>query len=484
MNNNTLDFNSTDLRNLLDRTTELVVDRFANITTQRAYHNLDPEEVESWFDEGIPNEGMPVDELLEVFKKNILDVATGNVGPHMYGYVMSGGNQIALVADKLASLTNQNVAKWHLSPSVSEIDKTVIRWASQLIGFPGNSGFLGTSGSAANLDGLTVARNIFLEKSNLRENGLFGTKPILVYCSKETHNSIDKSLQVLGIGTNHLRKIPTNSDYAISLDLLDKQIRQDLQDGLQPFCIIGNAGTVNTGAIDDLEGISLIAKKYNLWFHIDGAYGGLVAGLESKKTLFKGIELADSIALDFHKWLYQSFEVGCLLVKDWDQLRRAFFIRAPYLDTSLEKGKGRLNFNEHHFLLSRNAKSLKVWMTIKAFGMKRIKSMILKDIALTKFLNELITKAADFKLIASSELAISCFQYTGNMKQESEVNELNRRLISALEEDGRVFITGTILNDKQVLRACFINHRKNKETTKYLLEVIRDVGQGVQSQIN
>ena len=480
--NNTLDFSQEELKDLLDKSTELVLKQFEKVQEQPGYRFHPQKEVESWFDEPAPTEGMPLDKLFDLVEEKILNTATGNLGPHMYAYVMAGGNQVSIVADMLASTINQNVTKWHLAPAITEIEKRVIQWAAALIGFqqkPGHSvgGFLSSSGSSANLDGLTVARNIYFEKADIRNKGLFGMKPFTVYCSEETHSSVDKSIQLLGIGANHLRHIPTKEDFTIDLEALEQQINDDLQNGFQPFCVIGNAGTVNTGAIDDLTTIAHIAQKYKLWFHVDGAYGGLASSLDTKKSLYQGIELADSVALDFHKWFYQPFEVGCVLVKSWDHLYRTYFKKASYLDKSLDKDPGRLELNEHHFLLSRNAKALKVWMSTKAYGVNRIKAMIQKDIDLTDYLNEQIKLANDFRLVTASELAISCFQYTGGFNDTEQIIQLNKALIPALERDGRVFITGTTLKGEFVLRACLINHRKDEQSTRYLLGVIREVGQ-------
>ena len=199
------------------------------------------------------------------------------------------------------------------------------------------------------------------------------------------------------------------------MEVLKKQIEKDLTLGLRPFCIIGNAGTVNTGAIDDLEALANLAEQYGLWFHVDGAYGGLAAILEDLKPQYKGMERADSIAIDFHKWLYQRFEGGCTLVRSWDGLRRTYFKKAAYLDTELANDGNRLEYNEHYFQLSRNAKAFKVWMSIKAYGMKRLRAMIQKDIDLTDYLNVQVRESEDFELVAESKLAVSCFRYVGNM---------------------------------------------------------------------
>ena len=476
----TLDFSQEELKALLDKSTSLVLKQFEKVQQQPGYNYYLQKEVESWFDEPAPLEGMPLDTLFNLVEEKVLNTATGNLGSNMYAYVMAGGNQVSIVADTLASTINQNVTKWHLAPAITEIEKRVIQWAAELVGFGTDvGGFLSSSGSSANLDGLTVARNIYFEKADIRNKSLFGMTPFTVYCSDETHNSVDKAIQLLGIGANQLRHIPTHADFTIDLQALEQQINEDLKNGFQPFCVVGNAGTVNTGAIDDLTALAQIAQKYNLWFHVDGAYGGLASSLDSKRHLYKGIELADSLALDFHKWFYQPFEVGCILVKSWDHLYRTYFKKASYLDKSLDKDPGRLELNEHHFLLSRNAKALKVWMSTKAYGVRRIKAMIQKDIDLTNYLNDQINQTDDFKVIASSKLAISCFQFTGGLSNQEEIIQLNKRLIPALEKDGRVFITGTTLKGQFVLRACLINHRKDEQSTRYLLEVIREVGQNL-----
>lgn len=423
-------------------------------------------------------EGKPYKEVLDYVKEKVLDKATGNVGPHMYAYVMAGGNHVSIIAEKLATAINQNTGKWHLAPSINEIEKRVIRWTADMIDYtPEAGGIMVSGGSAANLAGLTVARNIFFEKENVRSKGLFGLKPFTVYASTEVHNCVDKSLEILGIGTEQLRKIPVTENYSIRVDVLEDQIEKDLANGFRPFCIVGTAGTVNTGAIDDLTTLAEVARKYDMWYRVDGAYGGLVAALPSRKAKYEGMELADSVALDFHKWLYQPFEAGCLIVRDWDTLRRAYYKKADYLDTALEKDDGHLDFNEHYFQLSRNTKAFKIWLSLKVYGFTRIRAMIQKDIDLARYLVDKISEANDFELLATGDLAIACFRYIGDLDDEEKITNINQALIPALEKDGRVFITGTKLHGRHAIRACVINHRKTKATTDYLLDVIREVAE-------
>lgn len=478
--NNSLDFSQDEFKRLLNQASDLVLKQFENLDQQRGYNSNThtQQEIEGWFNEPLPEQGITKEEVLQLVEEKIVNKATGNLGPHMYAYVMAGGNQMAIIAEMIATTINQNGGKWHLSPSINEIEKRIAKWAAEMIGFTKNvGGVMVSGGSAANFSGLTVARNVFFEQQNIRSKGLFNQQPFTVYASSEVHNCVDKSIEALGIGTNQLRKIEVDSDFKINIEALKLQIKTDIENGFLPFCIIGTAGTVNTGAIDDLEALANVAKTHNMWFHIDGAYGGLVATLPNKKALYKGIELADSVALDFHKWLYQPFEAGYILVRDWSLLKRSYFTNATYLDSKFESTNGRLEFNEHNFQLSRNAKALKVWMSIKAYGMQRIRDMIQKDIDLTQYLSNQLKATTDFRVIADSELAICCFQYTGNLTDDEAIQKLNKQIIPELENDGRVFIMGTTLNNQFVIRACIINHRKTTASIDYLIKVIREVGE-------
>ncbi len=476
-----LDYDLTEFKELLHRGSDLIIDRFEGLQEARAFCGLKPEEVRNWFDEPIPEEGMKPHDVLDVVKNKIIDTATLNMGPNMYAYVMAGGTQISIIAEMLSATINQNVGKWHLAPAISELEKRVVSWGAEFIGYDKNAGgVLVSGGSAANLTGLTVARNVYFEKENIKQKGLFGFTPFVLYASEEVHNCVDKSVENLGIGTDNYRKIPARKDFTIDIYALRTQIERDLKGGLKPFCLIGNAGTVNTGAIDPLDELASIADQYNMWYHVDGAYGALAAGTKVK-NLFKGIGKADSVAIDFHKWLYQPFEAGCTLVRDWSMLNETYYKRASYLFRE-GANDGRFDFNDHHFQLSRNAKVLKIWMSFKTYGRNKLTQMIEKDIQLTKYLGTLIDQSKDFDLCNLPDLGIVCFRYLGVGgigTDYSTIDHLNRKIIPALEKDGRVFITGTILNNRPVIRACLINHRLEQKNVNFLIKVIREVGQTI-----
>lgn len=474
----TLDYSMEEFESILQKTNKIILKKYEQSAEQPGFCSSKQKDIEELFNEPLPRQGMDPLALLDTVEQNVFANANGNFGPNMYGYVISGGNQMSSVADFLASTINQNVAKWHMSPAMTEIEKRVVKWTAEMIGYtPEAGGVMVSGGSAATLAGLTVARNIFFRKLHINQRGLFGIKPFTVYCSTETHNCTDKSVSLLGIGTDQLRRIRVNDDFTINLNALESQIRADIASGYTPFCIIGNAGTVNTGAIDDLEGLAAIAKKHDLWFHIDGAYGGFAASLPDLKPKYNGMQLADSIGIDYHKWLYQPFEVGCTLVRDWSQLREAYFKRAEYLDNSLEGKDERTEFNEHYFQLSRNAKAFKVWMSLKAYGFEQMQAMMQKDIKLARHLESLIDTSDDFELKSKSDLGIVCFRYIGVNLEPNAITEINQKLIMALETDGRIFITGTTLKDEFVLRACIINHRKCEASIEFLISTIREVAE-------
>ncbi|MEM7036978.1 MAG: pyridoxal-dependent decarboxylase [Bacteroidota bacterium] len=474
-----LDFSRSEFEARLNQVSQMILRRFDRLDGP-AFCGNSPSEVASWFDELPPEDMGNLDALLERVEKQVMDTATLNIGPNMYAYVMAGGTQLSILAEMIVATLNQNVGKWHLAPVMTELERRVIIWAADTIGFAKEAaGTLVSGGSAANLQGLTVARNLFLQAKGLAGKGLSGQPPLVIYASEEVHSCVDKSAEMLGIGTDYLRKIPVDADYRILVDVLRARIEADKAAGLQPFCLIGNAGTVNTGAIDPLDELADIAEAHDLWFHVDGAYGGFPAMLPSMQAAYKGLDRADSVAIDFHKWLYQPFEAGCIIVREWSSLRKAWYKRATYL-ASDPSDDGRIDFNEHSFQLSRNAKALKIWMTYQYFGLEKLRAAIQNDIDNAAYLAELSESAPAFRCIHHGPLGITCFQYVpAGEYSEDQLNALNRALIPALEKDGRVFITGTHLKGQDVIRACCINHRQTRADMEHLLHVIRDVGEGM-----
>ncbi len=474
-----LDFSISDFEKYLDQACKLVLHEYQNVQSKKGFSGVTPSEVAQSISADLPEIGEDFEQVLQHIKAEVLDKATGNIGPHMYAYVMSGGSHVGIIAELLVASINQNVAKWHLAPALTEIEKRVVQWGAEFIGFPKDAGGIMVSGgSGANLTSLTVARNMFLAQQNIRKKGMYGMKPLRVYASVEVHGCCDKSVDMLGIGMDNLIKIPVNDDFQIDTDLLRQKIEEDINTGCQPFCIIGNAGTVNTGAVDDLEELATIADEYKMWYHIDGAYGALAAAVPRKSKLYQGMQRADSVAIDFHKWLYVPFEAGCALISNWTRLHQSYVTKASYLSSDAAND-GRMDFNDFGFQLSRNSKALKVYMSFKTYGSELLSQAIDQDIILTEYLHAQIEKSEDFRNMHDVILGILCFQYTADLKDDEVIQKLNRDIVKPLEKDGRVFIAGTTIKGKSVLRACLINHRKTEKDIDYLLDVIREVGSSI-----
>ncbi|PKD42441.1 pyridoxal phosphate-dependent decarboxylase family protein [Rhodohalobacter barkolensis] len=469
-----LDFTPKELASYIKKAGELVREIYEEKLDRHVFPGKTPKDVQALFDEPLPEQGLNVEALLEKVRSDVIGSATMNIGPHYYGYITGGGNQVAILAEMISASLNQNNLKWHSSPISTELEKLVVNWVSQFIGYSDQvAGAILDGGSTANFNCLAVARKN-MSPENLSAEGMYGMKPMTIYVSEEGHSSFDKAVDALGIGLNNLRKIPVNDQFQIRPDLLRQQIKKDRKDGLNPICVIGIAGTTNSGAVDNLGVLSDVAKEEKMWYHVDAAYGGPAAKLPSVQHLFDGIEEADSVVVNPHKWLYVPFEAACILVKEPEKLRRTFSLIPDYLRSNEDEG-GRTDLMEYQLPLTKSFKSLKVWMTLKAFGSKRLRETIQGDIENAQYLQSLIEKSDDFEMLAPVPLSIACFQYAPAGLSEEETDELNRKLAHAIEQDGRIFLTATKIRGKTALRTCFINPRTTKKDVEWIPEVIRDL---------
>ncbi len=481
-----LDLQPDQFRGLLHQASDIVMRLYTGLSEKNVYHGKSPSDVRALFDEPLPRDPSDVGKILEKVEQDVFGGATLNISPHFYGYIMSGANLAGIVGEFLAVALNQNTGKWHLAASSVEMELRVIRWIAEFIGYTSDStGVLVSGGSVANLTCLAVARRS-KAPFDVATAGLCGGPPLTMYVSEEGHSSFDKSVEMLGLGRNQLRKIPVGADFTIDIEKLENQILEDKSSGCCPVCVIGNAGTVNTGAVDRLDVLADICSKYNLWFHVDAAYGGPAAGIPGARELFKGIDRADSIALDPHKWFYVPFEAGCVLVRDSVELRRTFSMIPDYLRSDAE-GSGRFDFMEYNFQLSRDFKALKVWMTFKAYGAEVLRTAIQENIDTMRHLAALIDQSSDFERLAPAPLSIVCFRYRtddARYHQDDEYLSLvNGKLLEGAEKDGRTFISGTKIQGRTALRACCVNHRTQTRDVEYLLNVLREIGSGIHEKL-
>lgn len=443
---------------------------------ERAVWKSTPPETKQHLKQALPLQPQPAQDIYDEFTKYILPYAKGNIHPRFWSWVEGGGTPLGMLADMLASGMNSNNAIG--DHAAMYVENQVIEWSKQMFGFPESAtGMLLSGATIANITALIAARNYY--NANIRSKGLSAIKGQLVlYTSAETHNCIRKAAEVIGIGNEYMRLVPVDEHYRIRIDVLRSMVQRDKENGLLPFCIIGNAGTVNTGAIDDLDALASISKEENCWFHIDGAFGAIPKLLPEFANQLSAIEKADSLAFDFHKWLYVNYEVGCVLIRDGDAHRNAFAMSANYL-LSHEKGlaAGPEPFSSFGMELSRGFKALKVWMSLKEHGIEKYQRLIRQNIGQAKFLAKLIEDSVDLELLADVPLNIVCFRYNPGTLPEPELDILNKKILIQLQEDGIAAPSYTLLQGKYAIRAAITNHRSRREDFEILVQASSRLGQ-------
>lgn len=470
-----LDVPSGQFQQWIEQTGKLIIDFYDREHSGNVFAGKSPREVQALLEEPLPEESGDIDLLLNEVADKIFSTITKSTGPNYYGYITGGGNQVAVLAEMIKASINQNNLKWHSSPASTEIERLVMRWVAEFVGYPKSSaGVLVSGGSVANFHCLAVARKI-KSPTDISEEGAYGSRPCTVYVSEEGHSSFDKAMDMLGLGKKYLRKIPVNDEMRLNTNALEEQIRNDKNAGLHPLCTIAVAGTTNTGAVDDLNIVAEICEQYNMWYHVDAAYGGPAASVEEAAHLFDGIERADSLVVNPHKGLYVPFEAGGVLVKNPDHLRETFSTVPDYLKSDCT-GDERTDLMEYNLPLTKEFKALKVWMSLKAFGAQRIRQEISRDIEKAAYLAGKSESHTELELMAPAPLSIVCFRYNPGEMNGEELDKLNDRIITDIEQDGRVFLTGTKIRGQTALRACFINHRTEKHHIDRLVEVVLELG--------
>ena len=468
------------LRLLGHRMVDDMMEYLRTIGEKKAWEKM-PDEVRSELQQPLPRTPQDTTKVYEDFLHTVLPYNKNNIHPRFWGWVQGGGTPFGMLADMLASGMNSNVAIG--DHSAMYVEQQVLDWSKEIFGFPSSaSGILTSGASIANITAMVVARNHF--HTSIKQKGLHAVQgQLTVYGSAETHNCAVKGIEVIGIGSDNFRKIPVDAGYQVRTDLLKAAIKKDRQAGLIPFCIIGNAGTVNTGAIDDLEKLAAIAKEEGLWFHIDGAFGSVPYILPEFKDRLKGLELADSLSFDFHKWFYMNYEVGCVLIKNAEAHRAAFATPVNYL-MKHERGlsAGPETFSNYGMELSRGFKALKVWMLLKEHGMEEYARQVRQNLQQAQYLAQLVKEDNELELLASVPLNIVCYRWNPGHISEEALNAINKEILMRIHEDGIASPTYTILEGKYAIRVAITNHRSRLEDFKALAEATGHIGQQLLKQ--
>jgi len=472
-----LDPSADEIRNWGNSVIQLMTNYLGDLRDHRVYGRISSREIRGRLDSTLPTHGTDFDGLLKVFRETIIPFSRQNAHPRMFGYVQSPGTALAAFADLLASTLNANLTVWRSAPAPVELERLTIDWVRQILGFNAEAGGLFVSGgSMANLAAIATARQA-KNRSSAR---------LRMYASSETHFSIAKAAALLGIGRENVRHVPVDKHFKIRTDDLVAKINADVEAGYVPFCVVANAGTVNTGAVDPLAEIREVANRFQLWMHVDGSYGAFAVLARSARGLFAGLEQADSIALDPHKWLYLPVDVGCVIYRAPETAQATFAHDAEYTRIIGEEADEAFAFWDYGPELSRRFRALKVWMLLKGVGLHSLGEAIESNLACTRYLESLVRASNDFEMVAPVELSIFCFRHVpSHLRSESPqaIDEFNERLLIALQRDGSSYLSNTTLGGRFALRGCVLNYRTTLRDMEILLDDLRRVAKTLPTSV-
>lgn len=438
-----------------------------------------PAEVREFFRAPLPREGMPLASVYHDLSEKLMPYPMGNIHPRFWSWYMGSGSFTGALGEFLAAIQGSNLGGG--SHAAALMDQQVVGWCKQMVGLPETaSGTLTSGGSMANLIGLTVARNV-KAGIDVREQGVAAIPaPLRFYGSDQLHSCHRKAVEALGLGNRALRRIPTDLSLRIDLSALRHALAEDRAAGFRPACIIGTAGTVNTGAIDDLQALAAIAAEEGLWFHVDGCIGALVAMAPRNASLVAGIERADSVALDPHKWLHAPFEAGCALVRDAAAHRGAFAVHPEYLESKprgLASGEW---LHDYGLQTSRGFKALKIWMMMREHGAAAFGRLIDQNIAQAHYLEGLIARTSELELTAPVSLNIVCFRHRAPGLDADAQRRFNTEIMLRLQEEGTAALSDTTVAGQHCLRVAINNHRTQRADLELLVRETLRLGAALQ----
>jgi len=468
-----LDPSDDEMRDWGNSVVQLMSDYVRSLRDRGVYRHMFSRRIRNRLDAALPTKGTDFDGLLKVFREDIIPFSRQNAHPRMFGYVQSPGTPLAAFADLLASVLNANLTVWRSAPAPVELERLTIDWIRQILGFNVEAGGLFVSGgSMANLAAIAAARQAKGASSGR----------LRMYASSETHFSVAKAAALLGIGRENVQHVAVDERFRIRVDDLAAKITADLQQGHVPFCVVANAGTVNTGAVDPLTEVREVANRFELWMHVDGSYGAFAILAESARKLFAGMERADSIALDPHKWLYLPVDVGCVIYRAPEIAGSAFAHEAEYTRIIGEKADEAFAFWNYGPELSRRFRALKVWMLLKGVGLDALSDAIESNLACARYLESMARTSDDFEMVVPVELSIFCFRHVPvQLRSESPetIDAFNERLLIALQRDGSSYLSNATLRGRFALRGCVLNYRTTLKDMDILLDDLRRVARSL-----
>ena len=462
-----------EMLDLANRAAELLVERITTLPEENAWEGEFRQVLEDQLLEDPPEDGRPADEVIERVTRDVLPFTVRIDHPRCFGFVPSSPTWPGVVADFMAAGYHINQCTWLVASGPSQLELVVIDWFRRWLGYPEGAGGLFTSGgSAASVDAFVAAR----EAAGHPERAT-------VYMSDQSHSALSRAAMIVGVRRNRIRMIPSDTDFRIDMDLLARMVAADRDDGLTPMAVAANAGTVGTGAIDQLEQLADFCAAEGLWLHADAAYGGFAVVTERGKQLLRGIERADSIGLDAHKWLFQPYEAGCLLVKDESTLTDAFAVRPDILQDTVWGGN-HPNFSNLGLQLSRSVRALKVWVSVQTFGMAAFRRAVAKGMELAARAEDHVRASPVLEAMNTATLGIVCFRVNpaGDDLDEEALDKVNRAVLARMFWDDPAFMSSTLLHGTFALRMCIMNHTTTWDDVRETLEAVERFGRDALSK--
>ena len=461
---------TAEFRTLGHEVVDLLAEYFETIEEKPVFPDVEPQVLTRLFDEPLPETPMAAEEVLDEVRQKLLPYCTHVGHPGYMGLITPSPNPVGVIGDFLCSALNQNIGAYSIGPAAVAMERRTVRWLTDMAGYgPGAGGNLTSGGMMANFLGLKLARD-WASGDRAQHDGLEGRWA--VYASEERHVSVDKAVDAIGLGRNALRALPTDARFEVRLDALERAIAEDKARGIRPMCIVGIFGTTNTGAVDSIRELRKIADREGMWLHADAAYGGGMLLSRMRPMRERGLELADSITIDPHKWFYAPLDAGAVLVKDERRLTASFGMKPSYLTDEMESANDRYQYYVHGFEQSRRFRSLKVWMSFKRYGARKIGEWVDNNVRQAKHLYALADKNPEFEAASSPPLSAICIRYKGTGLAEDESKRLHAEVAQRVEQSGRFWISTTELKGKAWFRINPVNFRTRAEHVEQLFRLL------------
>ena len=464
---NGLEMTPQEMRGLATKATEALVDRISSLSTSNAWDGEFREVLERQLGGPPPEDGQPADKVLEMVLRDVLPFAARLDHPRFFGFVPSSPTWPGILADFLSAGFNINSCTWLVSSGTSQLELIVVDWIRDWIGYPETAGGLLTSGgSAASVEALVAAREAMGHPN----------QPT-VYMSDQSHSALKRAAMIAGVRGEHIRLVPTDDTFRMKVAELEAMVSKDRSDGLQPIAVCANAGTSSTGSIDPLNALSEFCKSEDVWMHVDAAYGGFALVTEEGKQRLEGLAEADSIGLDAHKWFFQPYEAGVLMVKNKESLERVYTIGNDVLQDTVW-GANHPNFADRGQQLSRTARALKIWMSVQSFGMAKFRAAIQNGLDLARRAQDYVESSSILELMVQVELGILCFRVNPKTEDcdEAKLEEINRKVLVSVFWDELAFFSSTSLKGVFSLRLCILNHTTTWEDVRRTLDRVCQLG--------